>query len=103
MKPELSNVNQLTFEEVLQILGISEYETAIMNSNSHGELFFIEQYYRLASIIGKTLWFSRWFKMKVRHAKLHWKRPESVYQHLIKLLADEYNETGGRCVSHYTI
>ena len=76
----------MTFNEALTILGIEEYSERIFNSNSHGELFHLLQYFQLAEALGETDWFGEWFKKTVEIAEKEWKRPESVFQHISKLL-----------------
>ena len=75
----------MTYIEALQTLGIEEYAQRIWNSNSHGELFHISQYFDLAKQIGKTEWFPKWFNDIVKQAEKTWERPESVFQHIIKI------------------
>lgn len=77
--------DEITFEEVLDKLGISEYSTRIVNSNSHGELFHIYDYFVLASLgLDKTK-FSAWFRETVLFAEKNWQRPESVFQHVLQI------------------
>ena len=79
----------MTFIEALKILGIEEYADRIINSNSRGELFHLEQYYKLAKIFPDNKeWFSPMFKDIIKHAEDTWKRPESVFQHIITILLD---------------
>lgn len=79
---------QMNFKEALTILGIEEYSERIFKSNSHGELFHMQQYFKLAEIIGKTDWFADWFKGMVKFAEEKWERPESVFQHTHKILSE---------------
>lgn len=76
----------MEFKEALKILGIEKYAERIFNSNSHGELFHLQQYFVLAGLVGKTNWFARWFEAVVKQAEKEWKRPESVFQHIEKIL-----------------
>ena len=78
-----------TIEEALSILGIEEYTERIFNSNSNGELIHLYQYYTLAEILGKTDWFADWFKEMVKYAEKEWKRPESIFQYIDKLLLEQ--------------
>lgn len=77
----------MTLKEALEILGIEKYEQRIFNSNSHGELMHIMDYFMLAEALGKTDWFPIWFDDMVKQAEKTWKRPESVFQHTLKLLS----------------
>ena len=81
-----------TFDDALKKLGIEEYKERIFNSNSHGELFHIDQYITIANgwkdgEEAKQV-FQSFFKGMVEHAKYHWKRPESVFQHVSTILLD---------------
>lgn len=78
----------MTFNEALKILGIEDYAERIYKSNSHGELFHLEQYIELANILkdglikeGKGA-FRLWFEEVIKYAEEDWKRPESVFQHI---------------------
>lgn len=82
----------MNFGEALKILGIEEYSERISNSNSHGELFHLYQYYAMAEILGQTDWFADWFKIAVNHAEREWERPESVFQHIDRLLLDSFSK-----------
>ena len=81
----------MTFREALTTLGIEQYETRIFNSNSHGELFHIQQYFILANEIGKTDWFPELFEHIVRDAEKNWTRPESVFQHIVEIISKKVN------------
>ena len=76
----------MTLKEALTILGIEKYGKRIFNSNSHGELFHLYQYYVFATTIGKTQWFPKWFELIVKEAEDNWERPESVFQYIDKLI-----------------
>lgn len=77
----------MTFDEALKILNIEDYKERIWNSNSHGELFHILDYMTIAeAIIDDPKWFREWFEHVVKAANDSWERPESVYQHIIKIL-----------------
>ena len=81
----------MTFKEALKILDIEEYEERIFHSNSHGELFHLLDYIIMAKIYQKMedkTWFRPWFIGLVKYAEEHWKRPESVFQHIIKGLLE---------------
>lgn len=76
----------MEFKQALEILGIEEYGERIFNSNSHGELFFLKQYFVLADLLKdiKNIKerFSSWFKEVVKFAEENWERPESIFQHI---------------------
>ena len=40
----------MNFKESLKILGIEDYAERIYSSNSHGELFHLQQYFILADV-----------------------------------------------------
>jgi len=82
MKPE-----GMTFKEALKILKIEEYGERIFHSNSHGELFHTLDYISVAERLheGEGESFREWFVGTVELAEEKWKRPESVFQHLIRL------------------
>jgi hypothetical protein len=81
----------MTLIEALEILGISEFAERIFKSNSHGELFHLEQYFMLAETIGTTDWFPIWFKDVVVLAVKEWARSESIFQHIGEILIEQYN------------
>jgi len=80
----------MTFNEALIHLGIEKYTDRIWKSNSHGELFHLQQYCKLAEIFkddtNAKLWFLPWFEAVVEMAEESWDRPESVFQHIGKIL-----------------
>lgn len=85
----------MNFKEALQELGIEEYAERIWKSNSHGELFHLEQYLNLAEVFKNSNdkeWFSNWFKEVVKYAEENWERPESVFQHIGKILVEQLSE-----------
>lgn len=80
----------MNFKESLKILGIEKYKERIVKSNSHGELFHLEQYPLLAkNITGDG--FPEWFELVVQYAEDNWDRPESIFQHIVKILLNEKN------------
>ena len=81
-----------TFRDVLIKLGIQDYEERIFNSNSHGELRHIFDYYMIANSFPNLEWFREWFILVVESAKKNWERPQSVYQHIGRILQDHINE-----------
>jgi hypothetical protein len=79
----------MTFQDALKSLGIEDYAKRIFNSNSHGELFHIQQYFTLAKVLkGNTEWFREWFENVVKWAEENWERPESIFQHISRILAE---------------
>ena len=79
----------MNLQEALKILNIEDYTERIWNSNSYGELFHLNQYITLAETFkDNSKWFRDWFESVVNFAKENWKRPESVFQHIYKILID---------------
>lgn len=79
----------MNFNEALKILNIEDYKERIFNSNSHGELFHLEQYFLFAEIFkDDPSWFREWFMAMVDWAQENWSRPESVFQHMDRLLKE---------------
>lgn len=79
----------MNFNEALQILGIEDYAERIFKSNSHGELFHLQQYFQLAELLkGNASWFRVWFEKMVKWAEENWHRPESVFQHVLEILSE---------------
>ena len=54
----------MTFNEALKKLNIEYYGERIWKSNSHGELFHLDQYIQLADyiLVEDTSWFREWFE-----------------------------------------
>ena len=75
----------------LKRLGISKYEKRIFNSNSHGELFHLNDYILIADHIkeDEIAGFTKWFEDLIVHVGKTWKRPESVFQHIPSLMRGE--------------
>ena len=85
----------MTFKTALKKLGIEEYEKRIFNSNSNGELFHLADYIVLAEFVGKHKFkkeFKEWFNEIVSEAEKTWNRPESVFQHPLKILEEQLNK-----------
>lgn len=78
----------MTFGEALKKLNIEDYGERIFNSNSHGELFHLCDYINLAEMVEDVNWFRPWFVAKVKQAEQEWNRPESIFQHLPRLLEE---------------
>lgn len=81
-------MNGMSFKEALKKLNIEDYGERIFNSNSHGELFHLMDYILLAQSLSDASWFREWFVAVVAQAEQEWKRPESVFQHITKILCD---------------
>ena len=82
----------MDFKQSLEKLGILEYAPRIFNSNSNGELFHLDQYFVLAEIYGDAPWFKEWFVDVVTYAEKNWKRPESVFQHIVTIMEQQMAE-----------
>ena len=82
----------MTFEESLKSLGIEDYSDRIFNSNSHGELFHLLDYILLAEHFTDKELFRELFEEIVKLAEQQWKRPESVFQHIPKLLKESLTQ-----------
>ncbi len=78
----------MTFEESLKNLGIEDYSDRIFHSNSHGELFHLLDYILFAEIFTDKIFFKSMFCEIVRLAEANWKRPESVFQHMPRLIEE---------------
>ena len=76
----------MSFTEATEILGIEKYAERIFNSNSHGELFHLQIYIVLAENLGNSEGFSEWFDSVVKFAEENWERPESIFQHIDKII-----------------
>jgi hypothetical protein len=72
----------MEFKEALEKLGIEDYADRILKSNSHGELFHLQQYYELAKMGANKEKFRKKFIKAVEYAEKNWERPESVFQHI---------------------
>ena len=76
----------MDFKEAINKLNIFDYEERIFNSNSHGELIHLYDYIVIAQSFNDTSWFRDWFEKVVKQAENTWNRPESVFQHIPKIL-----------------
>ena len=77
----------MNFKEALKVLNITEFEQRILNSNSHGELFHCLDYIQIAGL-SDVSWFREWFLEVVQFAENEWSRPESVFQHIPRMLQE---------------
>lgn len=78
----------MTFKDALKTLNIEDYGERIFNSNSHGELMHLSDYILIAEQLKNPEVFRSWFVEVVAFAEKSWKRPESVFQHIPRLLED---------------
>ncbi len=94
---------QIDLSEILKRLNIEEYEDRILNSNSHGELFHVYDYFNIYETLKESslmlVLFSIFFKSLVKFAEENWERPESIFQHMPIMLdkhwgtfCDKYRE-----------
>jgi len=81
----------MKFLEALKKLDIQQYADRIYNSNSRGELFHLMDYFFMAEHIkdGMAPTFKEWFDNIVKEAEETWDRPESVFQHIPRILAEQ--------------
>ena len=82
----------MNFEQALKKLGIEDYSDRIFNSNSHGELLHLADYCLIAECVEDKKSFRDWFEETVNLAEEQWERPESVFQHIPRLLQEGLNE-----------
>lgn len=83
----------MNFNEALKKLDIEEYGERIFNSNSHGELFHLQDYIMLAELFNNVSWFKEWFRFTIKWAETNWSRPESIFQHIPKFLEKQIEAT----------
>ena len=81
---------EMSFNDALKKLNIEDYGERIFHSNSHGELFHLYDYIVIAKWLDeKSLpLFREWFVDIVKQAEAKWKRPESVFQHMPRILSE---------------
>lgn len=79
------------FIEALKILGIEEYKDRIFNSNSHGELFHLNDYVVMAEYLNTPddPWFGKWFRAVVEWSDKNSKNPNAVFQHIPEILKQQ--------------
>ena len=82
----------MNFKEALIKLDIEDYEDRIFNSNSHGELFHLADYIDIVTVPVDVSWFREWFEDVVKWAENNWTRPESIFQHILKVLLECRND-----------
>lgn len=76
---------QMSFDAALRKLGIEDFKTRIITSNSKGELMHLTDYIVLAESLPDDSNFRAWFLSVVKYANKNWNRPKSVYQHMVTL------------------
>jgi len=84
----------MNFKEAIKKLDIEEYGERIFNSNSHGELFHLYGYIKIAEIYNQNdiSWFKNWFSWIIEYVENNWDRPESVFQHIPQLLTESLDD-----------
>lgn len=93
VKPMLAVRFIMNFQQALTVLGIEDYAERIFASNSHGELLHLQQYFTLAETFkDDAKWFRDWFIAVVEFAEQNWQRPESVFQHISKILVEQMSK-----------
>ena len=81
-------MKKMNFNDAIKVLNIEDYGERIFNSNSHGELFHLMDYIEIAEGLEDPSWFRAWFLAVIQAAEETWERPESVFQHIIRILKD---------------
>ena len=79
------------FNAALKRLKIEDYRERIFNSNSRGELFHLNDYIMIAKFLpdnGNDNWFRAGFEKAIIFAEENWDRPESVFQHIPRMMSD---------------
>ncbi len=76
---------KMSFLGALKKLNIEEYAERIWRSNSHGEIMHVFDYIQIARLKDVN-WFRKWFVEVVARAEKEWERPESIFQHIPKLI-----------------
>lgn len=77
----------MNFSEALKILNIEDYGERIFKSSSTGELSHLWDYMTIAETLNSEgrAFFREWFISAVEQAEKKWSRPESIYQHVLKV------------------
>lgn len=87
------------FNEALKILNIEDYKDRIWNSNSRGELGHTFMYCEMAAKFKGTYMaemFRPIFESMVKYAERHWERPESVFQHMDRMIFEWATQIKGK-------
>jgi len=87
----------MKFTEALKILNIEDFKDRIWNSNSRGELSYLADYIILAQRLEEYFpeeipLFRKWFLHVVKEAEKTWERPESIFQHIMKVFLDHISK-----------
>lgn len=80
----------MKFQAALKILDIEDYGERIFNSNSNGELYHLADYIWLAEnlVPEDAQNFRQWFERLVGFAQDEWRRPESIFQHVMQFFVE---------------
>ena len=81
-------MKEMTVGEALQKLDIADYGSRILASNSRGEMFHLLDYIYMAETFKDPTWFRPWFVAVVAWAEKNWERPESIFQHMPRMLEE---------------
>lgn len=80
---------RMTFRDAIKKLGIEDYGNRIFHSNSNGELTHLTDYIEMAkNMNGSVRWFRPIFLLCVDYAEKNWRRPESCFQHMPRLMRE---------------
>lgn len=82
----------MDFRTALKRLGIEDFADRIMHSSSTGELFHLQDYIVMAEKFSPEIctgFREQCFLKIVHQAEKTWKRPESVFQHILKLITQD--------------
>lgn len=90
---KIPGIRPMKFVDALKLLNIEDFKDRIWNSNSRGELFYIAEYVILSQRIEaqnpeSLSSFRNWFIGVVEYAEKNWERPESVFQHILRIFID---------------
>jgi len=89
------DASKISFGDSLKFLNIYDYRDRIFESNSKGHLFHLSNYSMMASIFKHSYKgdlevfkdkFRKEFIRVVDYTEKNWERPESVFQHIHKLI-----------------
>jgi len=82
----------MDFKSALGKLNIEDYGERIFHSNSHGELLHLADYANIVDMFDDVSWFREWFEATVKSAEEKWERPESVFQHIPRILKEHLKQ-----------
>ena len=88
------NFKTMNFKEALETLNIDDYGERIFNSSSTGELGHLSDYIEIAEILNSKghAFFRKWFISVVEDAEKKWSRPESIFQHILRVFNESIPE-----------